>query len=125
MGRIAIFGDSSCLDDISKSHHCYWLLESLLTFTNEKSYFYFLFFMYIFLVIDETLFKLIKPLTESYKNNFINIPKSLESSHLKKYSKVIEKSVSCKIIDFKRYNISNEKEEFIEITWEVLIYSYI
>jgi len=65
-------------------------------------------------VVDTNIMS--KPLTTSYKSEFARVPSRLEGNDLYKYSKVIGQSATCKRMDFKRYNKS--EDEILEIIWE-------
>lgn len=89
-GRIAVFGDSSCLDGaFVEDENCFWLLESILKFTNDGE-------------LDSTLNEL-ELLKEPFKSNLLQYPQRLNGNNLHKYSKVIDNYAVCNTINFKRY----------------------
>eukprot|EP01117_Protostelium_nocturnum_P001157 TRINITY_DN1147_c1_g1_i3.p1 TRINITY_DN1147_c1_g1~~TRINITY_DN1147_c1_g1_i3.p1 ORF type:complete len:1066 (-),score=261.97 TRINITY_DN1147_c1_g1_i3:935-4132(-) len=101
-GRIAVFGDSSCLDDAYKgSTSCYWLCGDLIRFAMEGT-------------INErfTWDRLDKPYIDA---EIPQLPLRMEGADLYKYSKVIGKTAFCPINEFKQFNKS---EETIKLVWE-------
>lgn len=101
-GRIALFGDSSCLDDSYTKVPCFWLIESLLKFVTQNK-------------IEAPLDSL--EILSSELQTSTSLPKRMDGNDLIKYSKVIGKSATCTKMDFRRYN--KTEGETIEIFWEV------
>jgi len=103
--KIAVFGDSSCLeDDADKRNPCYWMFEKILQFVERGS-------------IDSWL-PVGKPLEEPFKSEQSKMPLRLEGNDLFKYSKVIGQTATCRRMNFKRYN--RTEGEVLEIVWEEL-----
>jgi len=100
--KIVVFGDSSCLDDANKRNPCFWLLKEILQFIERGP--------------SNLKLQIEKPLEKPMKET--SLPTKLEGNDLYKYSKVIGQRATCKRMDFKRYNQSNE--EIVEIVWEEL-----
>ncbi|MGH0172896.1 UNVERIFIED_CONTAM: hypothetical protein FKN15_064358 [Acipenser sinensis] len=75
-GRIALYGDSNCIDDSHRQKDCFWLLDSLLQYTSHS----------------------VMPPSLSHSENrqpppTVNeqpLPERLEGNHLYRYSKVLE-----------------------------------
>lgn len=101
-GRIAVFGDSSCLDSANNREWCLWLLEDFLQYSMRVSF-------------PESL-STFKPLHQAFKTEN-PLPQRLEGNDLYKYSKVVGHSASCKKMTFKRYN---QTDEVVKIVWEVI-----
>uniref|UniRef100_W5MI11 Membrane-bound transcription factor site-1 protease n=1 Tax=Lepisosteus oculatus TaxID=7918 RepID=W5MI11_LEPOC len=75
-GRIALYGDSNCIDDSHRQKDCFWLLDSLLQFTS-------------FSTIPPSLAhskSRLPPPTGTERP----LPERLEGNHLYRYSKVLE-----------------------------------
>ncbi|KAK3086362.1 hypothetical protein FSP39_017399 [Pinctada imbricata] len=71
-GRVALYGDSNCLDNSHMQKDCYWLLSAILEYTAYNNL--------IQLFSDQN--KIILPPAE--------LPVRMEGNHLHRYSKVIE-----------------------------------
>ncbi len=96
-GRIAVFGDSSCLDSANRlnnqpNNDCFWLLKDVLMFTGQG-------------ILSEDLMQY-KPLESDYTSKRSTPPSRHEGSLLFKFSKVIDREASCEILDFSRYNVT-------------------
>lgn len=101
-GRIAVFGDSSCLDDAPQQDpRCFWVLKELLSYINTGEI--------------SQLLPVDKPLSRPFKSDMA-YPQRLEGNDLHKYSKVIDRTATCKHRDFRRYNSSIE---IPAIVWEM------
>ncbi|GFV43245.1 hypothetical protein TNCV_2049261 [Trichonephila clavipes] len=72
-GRIAVYGDSNCLDTAHMQKDCFWLLDALLQYTTTKH---------------------VPPLFEELKSDIVldakELPQRMEGNHLYRYSKVLE-----------------------------------
>ena len=101
-GRIALFGDSSCLDDAFKRTPCFWILDKLIKYVAEGQ-------------VDSTVLPWSEPLQEPFVAEG-ELPERMEGNDLPKYSKVVEHTVTCTKIDFKRYD--KKEGETLEIVWE-------
>ncbi|CAF4464078.1 unnamed protein product [Rotaria socialis] len=75
-GRVAVYGDSNCIDSVHLSRDCYWLLLALLEFTTSSRV------PKLFLQLDEN------------KQMDLEVPEleRLNTSRLHKFSRVIEKN---------------------------------
>jgi len=95
-GRIAVFGDSSCFDSSTRQpkNDCNWLIRDLLSFTNRN--------------IKSKEFLADPPLTSDYKSRRMNAPSRRDGSHLAQYSGVINKQISCTVLNFKETNVTIE-----------------
>ncbi|XP_043464380.1 membrane-bound transcription factor site-1 protease [Leptopilina heterotoma] len=77
-GRLVVYGDSNCIDDIHSQKPCFWMLDALLEYANTG---------HIPLIFEE----------EEGRHKTINddqakldeLPKRIESSHLSRHSKVV------------------------------------
>uniref|UniRef100_A0A8C4S5P3 Membrane-bound transcription factor peptidase, site 1 n=1 Tax=Erpetoichthys calabaricus TaxID=27687 RepID=A0A8C4S5P3_ERPCA len=75
-GRIALYGDSNCIDDSHRQKDCFWLLDALLHYTSFG----------------------VMPTSLSHSDNRVQpptgldhpLPERLEGNHLYRYSKVLE-----------------------------------
>lgn len=72
-GRIALYGDSNCLDTSHLQKDCFWLLKAILEYTAHK-------------VLPANLF-MQEPVELP---PMIELPERMEGNHLHRYSKVIE-----------------------------------
>ncbi|XP_023211189.1 membrane-bound transcription factor site-1 protease-like [Centruroides sculpturatus] len=72
-GRIAIYGDSNCLDTAHMQKECFWLLEALMQYatTNHMS-------------------PMFKDLKSENILSFKELPQRMDGNHLYRYSKVLE-----------------------------------
>jgi len=96
-GRLAVFTDSTCLDDNNKGRDCFWILEQILHFTGEG-------------IVSERLPN-VQPLREPFiSSNEQSLPSRLQGNDLPKYSKVIKRYPMCKQIVFQHYNSSVLRE---------------
>uniref|UniRef100_A0A8C2J0L2 Membrane-bound transcription factor site-1 protease n=1 Tax=Cyprinus carpio TaxID=7962 RepID=A0A8C2J0L2_CYPCA len=75
-GRIALYGDSNCIDDSHRQKDCFWLLDALLQYTS---------------------YSMSPPSLTHSKNRMVPptgtdrpLPQRLEGNHLYRYSKVLE-----------------------------------
>uniref|UniRef100_A0A9R1SCC8 Membrane-bound transcription factor site-1 protease n=2 Tax=Cyprinus carpio TaxID=7962 RepID=A0A9R1SCC8_CYPCA len=75
-GRIALYGDSNCIDDSHRQKDCFWLLDALLQYTS---------------------YSMTPPSLTHSKNRMVPptgtdrpLPQRLEGNHLYRYSKVLE-----------------------------------
>ncbi|XP_051726643.1 LOW QUALITY PROTEIN: membrane-bound transcription factor site-1 protease [Ctenopharyngodon idella] len=75
-GRIALYGDSNCIDDSHRQKDCFWLLDALLQYTS---------------------YSMTPPSLTHSKNRVVPptgtdrpLPQRLEGNHLYRYSKVLE-----------------------------------
>jgi membrane-bound transcription factor site-1 protease len=96
-GRIAVFGDSSCLDSANRlnnqpNNDCFWLLKDVLMFTGQG-------------ILSEDLVQY-KPLESDYTSKRSTPPSRHEGSLLFKFSKVVGREASCEVLDFSRYNVT-------------------
>jgi len=99
-GRLAVFGDSSCMDDASKRSYCFNILEHMIAFAAVGS-------------IDEKLG--LDTRTDLPFKTPNELPKRMPGNELHKYSKVIEHSAVCKKINYRKYD--KTAGEIIEINW--------
>lgn len=82
-GRIAVYGDSNCLDENHrKVAACTWLFERLLDFTNDNR-------------LDESFFPASLRLADAYIEDKQQRPVRMESSELYQYSNVLRSSPRC------------------------------
>ncbi|XP_052827595.1 membrane-bound transcription factor site-1 protease [Octopus bimaculoides] len=72
-GRVAIFGDSNCLDNSHMLKDCFWLLKALLEYTAHK-----------------TLPSIFQGYEKRPSWPRVNLPERMEGNHLHRYSKVLE-----------------------------------
>ncbi|XP_032231791.2 membrane-bound transcription factor site-1 protease-like isoform X2 [Nematostella vectensis] len=74
-GRIALYGDSNCLDNAHMEKDCFWLLDQLLDFTTSRT---------------------IPPVLELSRGRPLQtsstLPERMEGNHLYKYSKVLDRA---------------------------------
>ena len=75
-GRVAVYGDSNCIDSVHLVRDCYWLLLALLEFTTSSRV------PKLFLQLDENK-KMDSPVPELER---------LNSSRLPKFSRVVERN---------------------------------
>ena len=75
-GRIAVYGDSNCLDNSHLFKDCFWMLDALLEYTMNN---------HTPLVFSEN--------AEAPVTSFADLPVRLENSNLHKHSKVIHQNV--------------------------------
>jgi len=101
-GRVVVFGDSTCLDDVNKGRDCFWLLHRILTFTSDGQ------------ISDKLPSE--KPLSQPFKADFLKLPERFEGNDLPRFSKVVGQSAACRRPDFRRYN--GTQFENMEIFWE-------
>lgn len=76
-GRIAVYGDSNCIDAVHLVRDCYWLLLALLEFTTSSRV------PKLFLQLDEN----------RDMDGEVPLLERLNTSRLHKFSRVIEKSL--------------------------------
>ncbi|GFN95273.1 membrane-bound transcription factor site-1 protease-like [Plakobranchus ocellatus] len=72
-GRVALYGDSNCLDSSHMQKDCFWMLSALLEFTAHDS----------LPAVLSSLKKVTLP-------SLYDVPARMEGNHLQRYSKVIE-----------------------------------
>ncbi len=83
-GRIAVFGDSSCLDSSYMTlPDCYWLLESLLTYVTYSDEFF-----------SSTFLKGFDYLESTYILPSANVPSRRNDVDMHRYSKVLDDDAS-------------------------------
>ncbi|XP_065827385.1 membrane-bound transcription factor site-1 protease-like isoform X2 [Oscarella lobularis] len=75
-GRIAVYGDSNCLDSSHMQRDCFWLLDALLQYTAHAN------LPDEFSHLENQQHRLFLPLKQGK-------PKRMEDSHLSRYSKVL------------------------------------
>jgi len=111
-GRIAVFGDSSCLDTAHQRTPCYWLLGKLLQYTNKG-------------LIDENLFggqSATRLEQADFTSSHLTPPSRLPyvENDLKKFSRVLDSKAvyrvpECKVREYHKYK---KEENAVVITWE-------
>jgi membrane-bound transcription factor site-1 protease len=111
-GRIAVFGDSSCLDTAHQQTPCFWLLDKVLQYTTRG-------------LIDENTFggELVTHLDQAdYVSPQLTPPSRLPyaENDLKKFSRVLDtKAVyrlpQCELRDYAKYK---REESVVAISWE-------
>ncbi|XP_019641774.1 PREDICTED: membrane-bound transcription factor site-1 protease-like [Branchiostoma belcheri] len=76
-GRVALYGDSNCLDNSHLQKDCFWLLDALLQYTSHNH---------------------MPPVFEQQGSPFsimnVELPERMEGNHLARYSKVLESSLA-------------------------------
>ncbi|CAG5132157.1 unnamed protein product, partial [Candidula unifasciata] len=75
-GRVALYGDSNCLDSSHLQKDCFWLLSALLEYTAHDS-----------------LPGVLSNLNKAVLPPAVELPTRMEGNHLHRYSKVIEGSL--------------------------------
>ncbi|XP_048828805.1 membrane-bound transcription factor site-1 protease isoform X1 [Brienomyrus brachyistius] len=76
-GRIALYGDSNCIDDSHRQKDCFWLLDALLQFTSYSM---------TPASLTHSKSRVVPPASVSERP----LPERLEGNHLYRYSKVLE-----------------------------------
>jgi hypothetical protein len=106
-GRLAIFGDSSCLDAASRldRKNCFWLLKELLLCVSNHRSAEFLgvliwFARFTGQSITPPALKDVAPLAQPYVSPIIKPAERMEGNLLFRFSKVIGKEASCPRIEF-------------------------
>ncbi|XP_055908527.1 membrane-bound transcription factor site-1 protease isoform X2 [Eupeodes corollae] len=99
-GRIAIFGDSNCLDSTHLEKPCYWLLDALLEFTMNSH-------------VSNLLRDLNKINHISMSENRKPLPSRLAGSNLHQYSKVLDPNSPLK---------KREIPRCVQMDWEQPIF---
>jgi membrane-bound transcription factor site-1 protease len=94
-GRIAVFGDSSCLDSAARldRKNCFWLAKDIMLFTSQG--------------ILPSYTSSHNPLTTDFQSRRMGLPKRSEGNQLAKFSKVVGQDVVCQNLDFQRFNQSD------------------
>lgn len=94
-GRIAVFGDSSCLDSAARLErkNCFWLAKDIIMFTSQG------------ILPPYTTGH--NPLASEFRSKRMGLPKRTEGNQLAKYSKVVGQEAICQNLDFKRFNQSD------------------
>eukprot|EP00249_Psilotum_nudum_P017734 c26465_g1_i3 orf=1577-4720(+) len=82
-GRIAVYGDSNCLDSSHMVINCYWLLKKLLEFTSQN-------------IRDSVIFSSPKKLTFPLIEHNIHLPTRRDDVNFSMYSLVLERKLQCK-----------------------------
>ena len=103
-GRIAIFGDSSCLDSASRSErkNCFWLAKEMLMYTSQA------------LLPDFA--REHASLREDYISKRLKEPTRIDGNQLFKYSKVLrEIQPQCSQLTFQHVPITSN----VELKWPV------
>eukprot|EP01119_Soliformovum_irregulare_P018279 TRINITY_DN5573_c0_g1_i3.p1 TRINITY_DN5573_c0_g1~~TRINITY_DN5573_c0_g1_i3.p1 ORF type:complete len:299 (+),score=62.03 TRINITY_DN5573_c0_g1_i3:107-1003(+) len=85
-GRLAIFGDSSCMDDATVRQECHWILDGLLDFATSA-------------ILPQSI-PLSATLTAPYSED--SLPERLPGSDILKFSHVIGHSPQCESRQFLR-----------------------
>lgn len=100
-GRIAVFGDSSCLDTANKyvDAPCFWLLNDLLDFSSKGKL--------------PQHFTIYPPLTGEFISQRLAQPERLEGNKLYMFSKVIDKTASCSSLNF----VNGSSDDSLVISW--------
>ncbi|ELT89805.1 hypothetical protein CAPTEDRAFT_228241 [Capitella teleta] len=73
-GRIALYGDSNCLDSSHMQKDCYWLLDALLEYTSHNQ---------LAPLLEERAINL-------PPNSLLELPTRMDGNHLYRYSKVLD-----------------------------------
>jgi membrane-bound transcription factor site-1 protease len=76
-GRIALYGDSNCLDSSHMQRDCFWLLDAMLQYTAHAS-------------IPSSLIGAVRGQHKLFLRPETNLPERMGGSHLSRYSKVLE-----------------------------------
>ncbi|XP_062501119.1 membrane-bound transcription factor site-1 protease-like [Corticium candelabrum] len=79
-GRIALYGDSNCLDSSHMQRDCFWLLDAMLQYTAHGS-------------IPSALIASMKSQHKLFIQPDSSLPERMEGSHLSRYSKVLESTL--------------------------------
>ncbi|XP_038699806.1 subtilisin-like protease SBT6.1 isoform X2 [Tripterygium wilfordii] len=82
-GRIAVYGDSNCLDSSHMVTNCYWLLKKILEFTNDNSR-------------DPLLFSDSAKLGDPLYKDDIQLPSRRTDVNFTSYSAVLGKELICR-----------------------------
>eukprot|EP00008_Paramoeba_atlantica_P013188 CAMPEP_0201477864 /NCGR_PEP_ID=MMETSP0151_2-20130828/2812_1 /ASSEMBLY_ACC=CAM_ASM_000257 /TAXON_ID=200890 /ORGANISM="Paramoeba atlantica, Strain 621/1 / CCAP 1560/9" /LENGTH=858 /DNA_ID=CAMNT_0047858729 /DNA_START=531 /DNA_END=3107 /DNA_ORIENTATION=- len=101
-GRIAAFGDSSCLDDAHQDLPCYWLLGDLLQYSSEG-------------VIPEPYKQ--KYMSRPYVSSSLPVPKYPQNNALASFSKVIGYHPFCSTLDFISWSNGTSSTPRLNISW--------
>lgn len=105
-GTIAVFGDSSCLDDATGKTPCYWLLERILRITNRHA-------------TVESEFATVEHLEESYHQEGPSVTRLKEGTSFAKFSHVVGKPLTCSnVANLERTYLWEDKSNLTSVEWK-------